>query len=89
MRKDKDILDLLKMVEESLEVAEDLLDSGHYDFSASRSFYTTEAILITNNLSFSKHKAVIAVFGKEFVKPGLIPQQLHHYIADAFRGTTR
>jgi uncharacterized protein (UPF0332 family) len=71
MTKDKDIPDLLQMAKESLEVAEDLFKSKHYGFSASRSyyamFYATEAVLLTKNLSFSKHKAVVSAFGKEFV----------------------
>ena len=89
MRKDKDIPDLLQMATESLEVAEDLFKSRHYGFSASRSyyamFYAAEAVLLTKNLSFSKHKAVISAFGKEFVKTDLLPQPLHQYLRNAFK----
>jgi len=88
MKIDVDISDLLKKAKESLEAAESLFKSGFYDFSASRSyyamFYITEAILLTKNLSFSKHKAVIAAFGKEFIKAGVFPQISHRYLADAF-----
>nr|QNT35595.1 hypothetical protein HCAOCCDF_00043 [uncultured Methanosarcinales archaeon] len=57
-------------------------------FSAGRSyyamFYATEAVLLTKNLSFSKHSAVIAAFGKEFVKPEILPKKLREYLVSAF-----
>ena len=88
MKKDQDIPNLLQMAKESLEVAEDLFKSKHYGFSASRSyyamFYTAEAILLTKDLSFSSHKAIISAFGKEYVKSGLLPQSLHQYLRNAF-----
>jgi uncharacterized protein (UPF0332 family) len=89
MTKDRDVPDLLEMAKESLEVAEDLFKSKHYGFSASRSyyamFYATETVLLTKNLSFSKHKAVISAFGKEFVRTNLMPQSLHQYLRNAFK----
>lgn len=89
MMKEKDLADLIRMAKESFEVAEDLFKSKHYGFSASRSyyamFYAAEAVLLTKNLSFSKHKAVIAAFGKEFVKTDLLPQPLHQYLRNAFK----
>ena len=48
-------------------------------------FYTAEALLLTRNLSFSKHKAIIAAFGKEFIKTNLLPQLLHQYLRNAFK----
>ena len=87
--KDKDISDLLKKANDSLRGARVLFNEGLNDFSASRSYYTmfyvAEALLLTKSLSFSKHKAVISFFGKEFVKSGAIPKQMHSYITDAFR----
>jgi len=47
-------------------------------------FYTTQAVLLTKDLSFSKHSAVISAFGREFVKTGVFTSQLHHYITSAF-----
>ena len=86
--KDRDISDLLAKAKESVEASESLLKDGFYDFSAGRSyyamFYVAEAVLLTKDLSFSKHKAVIAAFGKEFVKSGLLPASLHAYLVDAF-----
>jgi uncharacterized protein (UPF0332 family) len=88
MNIDVDVSDLLKKAKDNLEAAESLFKTGFYDFSASRiyyaMFYMTEAVLLTKNLSFSKHTAVIAVFGKEFIKTGVFPKILHRYLADAF-----
>ncbi len=62
-------------------VARLLYEQGHYDFSASRSyysmFYMAEALLLGRGLAFSKHSAVIAAFGRAFVKPGIVPPALH------------
>jgi uncharacterized protein (UPF0332 family) len=88
VKEDRDISDLLKKADESLQVAEDLIRGKHFGFSASRAyyamFYATEAILSVKNLYFSKHKAVLSAFGKEFVKTGLFPAKLHQYLTDAF-----
>ena len=83
-----DILDLLKKAKDSLRAAEILFVNGLYDFSASRSyyamFYSTQAVLLTKNLSFSKHSAVIGAFGRDFVKRKLVSQKLRDYLVDAF-----
>jgi len=56
----KDIYDLTNKARDSLKGAKVLLKEHLYDFSASRSyysiFYATEAILLTKDLAFSKHK---------------------------------
>ncbi len=58
-----------------------------YDFSASRSyyamFYAIQALLLEKGLSFSKHSAVIAAFGKEFAKQGIVPAEFHRYLIEA------
>ncbi len=48
-------------------------------------FYCAEALLLTKDLKFSKHSAVIAAFGREFVKAGLLSQELHSYLIKGFR----
>jgi uncharacterized protein (UPF0332 family) len=86
--KDADISELIKKAKESLGAAEQLLKSGYTDFSASRSyyamFYAVQALLLTKNLAFSKHSAVISAFGKEFIKNGSLPTTFHRYISEAF-----
>jgi uncharacterized protein (UPF0332 family) len=66
------------------------LDQGYTDFAASRTyyamFYIAEALLLTKGLSFSSHAAVIAAYGKEFSKTGLLDEKFHRYlIAQDFR----
>lgn len=79
---------LLKKAEESLEAAGGLLRDGHFGFSASRSyyamFYVAEALLLTRELVFSKHSAVISSYGKEFAKSGVLDPKFHAYLRDAF-----
>lgn len=86
--KNAEIPGLIKKAKESLEASKELLQGGHPDFSASRSyyamFYAVQALLLTKNLAFSKHSAVIAAFGKEFIKSNLLPATLHRYISEAF-----
>jgi uncharacterized protein (UPF0332 family) len=85
----KEIDGLLKKAEDSLTVAKDLFNKKYFDFSVSRAYYTmfycAMALLITKNLSFSKHSTVIAFFGKEFIKTDIFPQKFNEYINDAFR----
>ena len=67
---------LLEMAEEDIKVAEILLEQKFYRVSVCRSyyamFYIAEALLLTKNLSYSSHHAVISFFGKEFVKTKLL-----------------
>ncbi|VVB54161.1 HEPN domain protein [uncultured archaeon] len=88
MKPENDILELLIKAKESIKAAEMLFDGGFYDFSASRSyysmFYATEAVLLSKDLSFSKHSAVIAAFGKEFIKTQIFPQKMRDYLVSAF-----
>ncbi len=79
---------LLDKSRESIGAAELLLRDGYTDFSASRAyyamFYCVEALLLSREMSFSKHSAVIAAFGKHFVKTGLFPPLIHRHLLDAF-----
>ncbi len=88
MSEDRDISDLVKKARECIEAAKDLFRSGYYDFSSSRSyyamFYVTEAVLLTKDLSFSKHSAVIGAFGKEFIKTKIFRRELWEYVVSAF-----
>lgn len=47
-------------------------------------FYCAEALLLSKGQAYSKHSAVIAAFGKEFVKTGILPTELHRHLRDAF-----
>jgi len=83
-----EVKELINKAEQSLAAAELLQKDGFDDFSASRSyyamFYMIEAALLHHNLSFSKHSATIAAFGKEFIKSGVFPVEFHQFILEAF-----
>ena len=83
----KEIRPLLAKARESLEAARLLLKKGYADFAASRGyyamFYVAEALLLDRGLSFSSHSAVIAAFGKEFAKTGVLDARFHRYLLDA------
>ena len=88
MKYEKEIKALIIKAERSLKIAKWLLNSGDYDFAVSRAYYTmfycAEALLLTKDLKFSKHSAVIAYFGKVFVKEGLLPEELHKFLVKGF-----
>jgi uncharacterized protein (UPF0332 family) len=45
-------------------------------------FYVAEALLLGEGLSFSKHTAVIAAFGRRFARTGVVPAEFHRYLID-------
>jgi uncharacterized protein (UPF0332 family) len=77
---------LLKKARDSLRGAKLLAEDELYDFAASRAYYTmfyiAEALLLGEGLSFSKHTAVIAAFGRRFARPGIVPAEFHRYLID-------
>lgn len=46
-------------------------------------FTAAEAMLLSKDLSFSGHSAVIAAFGQHFARTGLVPVHLHRAILTA------
>jgi uncharacterized protein (UPF0332 family) len=74
---------LLHKARRSLDAAKELFSKGYYDFAVSRAyyamFYSAEAVLLTKDLKFKKHSAVISGFGKEFVKTGEFEEKYHGY----------
>lgn len=63
----------------SLKAAQRHIGEGDYDFASSRAyyaaFYATQAILLTGNLSFSKHAGVISAFNQHFVRTAIFPKE--------------
>lgn len=47
-------------------------------------FYAVLALLVTRQLGTSKHSGAIALFDREFVKPGLFPRNLSRSLHVAF-----
>jgi uncharacterized protein (UPF0332 family) len=83
----EDQADLLRKADESLRAAQVLLKEGFHGYAASRAyyamFYVVEALLEGEALSFSKHSAVIAAFGRFFVRSGKAPAIFHQHLMRA------
>ncbi|MFN9174243.1 MAG: HEPN domain-containing protein [Synechocystis sp.] len=78
---------IVQKAQDSLRAAKILAAEDLANFAVSCAyyamFYIAEALLLTENLSFSKHFAVISKFGEYFVRTGIIPSQYHRYLIDA------
>jgi uncharacterized protein (UPF0332 family) len=78
---------LLKLAEESHEAARVMIANNIIRFSAAQSYYTifylAQALLLSKGFTFSKHSAVVAAYGKEFAKTGLLDPKFHRYIIQA------
>ena len=64
----------LQRAEASIQAAKELAAGSYYDFVASRTyyavFYAATALLLSEELEFSKHSGVIASIHQRFVKTG-------------------
>ena len=64
----------LQRAEDSIQAGKELASKGYYDFVASRAyyavFYAATALLLSEELEFSKHSGVIASIHQRFVKTG-------------------
>ncbi len=78
---------LLDKAKRSQKAAAKLLKDGDVDFAASRAyyslFYTASALLLSRGLSFSSHSGVIANFGKEFARTGVLDPKYHNYLIES------
>ena len=76
---EEEIRGYIKKAGDSIYSAEINMAENLYGFSVSRSyyamFYVVEALLLTKNLSYSSHKAVITHFAREFIKPGIFEKK--------------
>lgn len=82
------VRELFDKSEQSIAAATLLLNDGYVDFAASRAyyamFYAVEALLLSREMTFSKHSSVIAAFGKDFAKTGIVDARFHRAILNAF-----
>jgi len=80
--------ELLARAGEALEAARRDARAGAARFATSRAyfacFYAAQAALLGRDLSFSRHSAVIAAFGKEFAKTGILPARFHAVLREQF-----
>lgn len=84
----REYAEILRKARKSIEAARTLFENGFYAFALSRAyysmFYCAEAILMTKNIRVSKHSAVIALLGRDFVKTGEIPHKFFTYLRTTF-----
>jgi uncharacterized protein (UPF0332 family) len=73
----------------SIAAAHRNIEEGDYDFASSRAyyaaFYAMEAVLLTKELSYSKHAGVISAFNQHFVKTDIFPKEFSKLISRLFR----
>ena len=78
---------LLDKAGRAIRAAGTLLQDDNLDFAAGRAyyamFYVAEALLLSKGLAYSKHSAVIAAFGREFAKSGVMPLEFHAHLRAA------
>ena len=78
---------LLEMADKSIKGARILFKDGLYGFAVSRAYYAMlylVTVVLTKNLNFSKHKAVVAAFGQHFIKTNIFDHKFHRYLVAAF-----
>jgi len=80
----------LKRADETFDEAKVMMETDHPHGCANRlyyaCFYAVTALLLSKNLSSSKHSGVISLFNKNFVKPGIIPVELGKFYSRLFEG---
>jgi uncharacterized protein len=74
----------LERARETLEAANILLDTGHVNACVNRlyyaCFYAVSALLLTRNISTSKHSHVRSLLHRDYVKPGQVSKEMgDHY----------
>ena len=84
----REAVSLIERAKKYLKSSRMLLVNGDYESSVSRAyyamFYSAEAVLLTENLSFSSHRGVISAFGEYFVKTGIFPRDMGRELNRAF-----
>ena len=79
----------MALAEEKLVVARDLLAAGHYNDVIAKAyyamFYASKALLLAVGEDPVKHTGVVTLFGKRFVKVGLINPKYGRTLAIAKR----
>ena len=80
--------EVLAKAQRYLASAKLLRQAGDFDSAVSRlyysMFYGAEALLLSQEKTFSSHRAVIAAFGEHFIKSGLLAKEMHHWLHRSF-----
>ncbi len=78
----------LQRSHESLRAAEIMFENSMLTFSMNRiyycMFYAVQALLVSRNVSFSKHGQVKAYFNREMIKSGIFPRETGRLYNKAF-----
>ena len=78
---------LLQKASRNIRSAKLLVGDGDFDTAVSRAyyamFYVAEALLLSKGLAYSKHSAVIAAFGREFARAGVMSPEFHAHLRAA------
>ena len=85
----KDLLHYrIQRASETLQEARLMLDGGHLYGASNRiyyaCFYATVALLLTKDLSSSKHSGVMALLNRHFVKEGVVPVSMGKFYSRMF-----
>lgn len=79
----------MEKADSALRAARALLDRALFEDAISRGYYamfhSASALLFVRGLSTSKHRGVLSLFDKHFVKPGLLDVRLSEWIHGAFK----
>lgn len=88
MKKEEEIQAWINKAEESIEAAELIFSQKMFSISTSRiyyaMFYIAQALLLSLGLSFKSHREVIAEYGKNFAKTGLLDPKFHKGLIHAY-----
>jgi len=80
---------MMNKAKDSLDVARHLHEQRHYNDAASKAYYAVfhslQAILLTKNMSYSKHSGVLGAFNKEFIYTGIFAKDFYTKIARLFK----
>ena len=83
-----EVQEWLHKARESVRAAQVLSDSGFSAEAISRAyyamFYGAKALSVSEGQDLSKHSAVIAAFGHDFVATGKLAPHLHQYLRQGF-----
>jgi len=83
-----EIKKLVKKAERNIEIAKSLRNNKYFDVAISRIyysfFYIAKALLLSKDIEFFKHSAVISFFNKEFVKTGIFDYKYFEIINELF-----
>jgi uncharacterized protein (UPF0332 family) len=87
MTPEEQIQYLMRQSKDDCELSREL-SARHPNAAVSRAYYAmfhaAEAILLTKNMKFQKHSAVISAFNREFVKTGALPAPMTKWLQKGF-----